>query len=364
MWGMMYSPLPSKAEVKTRQYGRIKLSAQVMKASQGAKAAFASAMEQEMDGLIRDMTSEMGRVICYDGRGVLALANGDPGTTTTTTVDAPGGVAGATNGSRFINPRQIVAFINPGSGAIRASSTLTVNTVPAAGTTFTTTAAAGGNEADNDYIVKAMQTAADDAAETSYNKESMGLLGLVDDGTYVATLHNVNRTTYPLWSSTVIGSVGALSADVLQRGIDLADQRGDGDIDLLVMHHSVRRAYLALMNDQRRYISNDLSRPDAGTVAAKRGRTAFGGIEILEEKHAPYGIIFGLDTSTLSRYVEVAGEWMDEDGSVLTRVGTGTSAEDSFEAIYRVWQNFHCEAPNKSFRLDGVTATVAVAHID
>ena len=347
------------------QYGRITLSAQVMKASQGAKAAFAPAMEQEMDGLIRDMTSEMGRAICYDGRGILAILNGDT-TTTTATVDSPGGVAGATNGSRFINPGQRITFVNPGTGAVRASAVEDVITVPAAGTTFTTGTTVVAAVADNDYIVKysGAQADAGNVSNTSYAKESMGLLGLVDDGTYVATLHGVNRTTTPLFQSTVIGSVGALSADVLQRGIDLADQRGDGEIDLLVMHQSVRRAYLASMEDARRYTSGDLLRPDAGTVAAKRGRTAFGGIEIMEEKHAPYGTIFGVDTSTLSRYVEVAGEWMDEDGAILSRIGTGATLEDSFEAVYRVWQNFHCETPNASFRLDGVTATVVVAHVD
>lgn len=347
------------------QYGRIKLTAQVMKASQGSKAAFAPAMEQEMDGLIKDMTSEMGRSICYDGRGVLALVNVAT-TTTTTNVDSPGGVAGATNGSRFIAPGMRITFVNPATGAVRASAVEDVITVPAAGTTFTTGTTAAAATADNDYIVKyhGAQADAGNVSNTSYAKESMGLLGLVDDGTYVQTLHGINRTTYPLFQSTVIGSVGAISADVLQRGIDLADQRGDGDIDTLVMHHSVRRAYLAVTDSNRRYIGGDLSRPDLGTVAAKKGRISFGGIEIMEEKHFPYGIVVGLDSSSCSRYVEVAGEWMDEDGAILARVGTGATLEDSFEAVYRVWQNFHIEKPNTCFRLDGVTATVAVAHID
>jgi len=347
------------------QYGRIKLSAQVMKASQGSKAAFAPAMEQEMDGLIRDMTSEMGRVICYDGRGVLALQNGDA-TGTTVTVDSPGGVAGATNGARFINPGMRITLVNPGTGTVRASAVEDVITVPAAGTTFTTGTTIAAAGADNDYIVKyhGAQSDAGNVSNTSYAKESMGLLGMIDDGGYVATLHGVPRATIPLFQSTVIGSVGALSSDVLQRGIDLADQRGDGDIDTLVMHHSVRRAYIAMTDDARRYISGDLSRPDAGTVAAKKGKLTFGGIDIMEEKHAPYGTVFGLDSSSCSRYVEVAGEWMDEDGAVLARVGSGTTAEDSFEAVYRVWQNFHIEKPNTCFRLDGVTATVVVAHID
>ena len=55
---------------------------------------------------------------------------------------------------------------------------------------------------------------------------------------------------------------------------------------------------------------------------------------------------------------------MDEDGSILQRIGTGATAQDAFEAIYRIWDNFSIEKPNTCFRLDGVTATVVVAHID
>lgn len=342
-------------------YGRASFSAQVMKASQGSRSAFAPAMEQEMDGLIRDMTSDLGRTIWGDGRGVLALVNGAT-STTTVTVDSPGGVAGATNGARFINPSQILATITPNTGAIVSSSDMTVQSVAAAGTTFvrndTTTLS------DNEFIVKAMKAGVADVANTSFNKEAMGLLGLVDDGGYVATLHNVNRTTYPLFQSTVIGSVGSLSADVLQRGIDLVDQRGDGDVSLLAMHHSVRRAYITLTDSLRQYVGADLRSPDAGTKAAKQQRLTFGGIPLEVDKHAPYGMIFGLDTSTLRRYVEVAGEWMDEDGSVLQRIGSGSSMQDAFEAVYRIWHNFHIEKPNTCFRLDGVTATVVVSHID
>jgi hypothetical protein len=72
----------------------------------------------------------------------------------------------------------------------------------------------------------------------------------------------------------------------------------------------------------------------------------------------------GLDTSTLTRFVEVAGEWINDDGAILRPVGVGATFTDEWEGAYRIWQNFHNEYPNKSFRLDGVTATVIVAHID
>lgn len=369
-WGSELGNLPAAGKQRYAdwripmryQYGRITLSAQVMKASQGNRHAFASAMSQEMDGIITDMTADRGRAMLYDGRGVLALVNGTS-TGTTVTVDAPGGVAGSINGARFINPGMVLVGINPGTGAIRANTLHTVQSVAASGNTYTATAAVSGIT-DNDYLVRAMHTSITDVADTGYQKEFTGLLGLVDDGTYLATLHNVNRTTFPITASTVIPNVGAFSADVVQRAIDVADQKSDGEPSDLIMHHSVRRAYIASMEADRRYAGGDLSRPDAGTVAAKRGQLTFGNIPILEEKYAPYGMIFGVDRSGFSRYVLVSGEWADEDGSVLSRVGTGTSAQDAFEAFYRIWDEFHNDYAGRDWRLDGITATVTVVHVD
>lgn len=344
--------------------GRITLSAQVMRASQGPRHAAASAMDQETNGLIKDLRAELNRMLHGDGRGVLAFVNGDPGTGTTITVDSPGGVAGATNGNRFLSVNERVTFIVPATGALRASADHLVSSYAAGGTTYVASAAAAGVVGDNDYIVRANMVTPTDVSDTGYAKEPMGIRGLIDDGTYVATLHGMNRTTYPLMQASVIGSVGALSADVIQRAIDMADQRGGGDIDRLIMHHSVRRAYLRITEDERRYQGGDLSNPDAGTKAAKRGAVTFGSIPFMEEKYCDYGVIYGCDSSSFERYVEEPGKWFDDDGSILQRLGTGTTLQHGVEAFYYIWQNFHCKEPNKNFRLDGVTATVAVVHVD
>lgn len=341
-------------------YGRAAFSTQVMKASQGSQNAFAPAMRSEMDGLIKDMQANRGRAIMGDGRGILALQNG--AAAAALPVDAPAGVAGATNGGRFFNENMVVGFVIPASGALRASSNRTVQSVNSTGTTVTLDSSPT-NGTDNDYIVRIAQTGSTDVSDSSYAKETMGLLGHVDDGTYVSTYHGLNRTTYPILQSTVIGSVGALSADVMQRAIDVADQVGDGETTDIVMHHSVRRAYIAVDNDLRRYQGQDLSKPDIGTVAAKKGQLSFGGIPITEERYCPYGMIFGIDRSTMVRFVEVEGEWMNEDGSILQRIGTGSTMQDAFECVYRIWDETHCEKPNCNWRLDAVSATIAVAHV-
>jgi len=347
--------------------GRIRLTSQAMKHSASSKGAFAAAYQQEQDGLVEGFVNEFGRMVWSDGRGVLALVSVDT-TTTTLNVDSPGGAAGAINGTRFLNVGELITFVAPLTGALVASADETIVAVASTGLTATTGSTLASAIADNDYVVRANVAGVSDVSGTSYAKEPMGLRGLVDDGTYVATLHGVNRTTYPIFASTLIGSastpVGALSADVIQRGLDVAEQRGGGNIDLFACHHAVRRAYLQLMDDGRRYAGGDLMSPDAGTRAAKGRNMTFGGIEIEVDKYADYNVFYGLDTSTLVRFTEVPGEWINDDGAILRPVGVGATFTDEWEAAYRIWQNFHNEYPNKSFKLEGVTSTVVVVHLD
>jgi len=352
-------------------HGRIRLTAQVMKASEKSKGAFERALGSEIDGLVEDLANYRGRVIFGFGKGVLCLVNGDPGTGTTVTVDAPHGVAGVDNGSRFIQVGMYVAFIDPATGAIRAGGARTVATVPAAGTTFTISAAADAAVADNDFIVAAMESGTTDVNETTYGgggtngsncAEQMGLLGLVDGTTFVSTLHGIDRSTSPgtYLQSTIITSVGALSADVIQRGIDAAYQKGRGRVKALVCEHSVRRAYQIMLENDRRYMAASLLRPDGGTVAAKQKELDFGGIPLIADKDCPYGTMFGLDTDTFTRYILTEGEWADESGSVLRFV----DGYDAYEGIYRVFDNFACEAPNKNFALFGISSNIVVVHLN
>jgi hypothetical protein len=338
-----------------------------MKHSASDKGAFASIFQQEQDGLVEGFVNEFGRMVWSDGRGVLALVSADT-TTTTLNVDSPGGAAGVINGTRFLNVGELITFVSPITGALVAAADESVVAVASTGLTVTTGSTLASAIADNDYVVRANVAGVTDISGTSYAKEAMGLRGLVDDGTYVATLHGVNRTSYPIYASTIIGSasspVGALSADVIMRGLDVAEQRGGGNIDLFACHHAVRRSYLNLLDDGRRYAGGDLMSPDGGTKAAKGRNLTFGGIEMEVDKYADYDVLYGLDTSTLVRFVEVPGEWINDDGAILRPVGVGATFTDEWEAAYRIWQNFHNEYPNKSFKLEGITTTKVVVHVD
>lgn len=342
-------------------HGRIQLTIQAIKHSRSNKGAFKRAMDQEMQGLVRDLGNDLNRQMWGWGKGILAYVNdATPSGSTTVGVDTPGGVAGSTLGNRFLRANMNIAFINPSNGAIRAGGARTISSVSSDGTEMVLNSAPNAAVADNDHIVRAAKSSTTVVGDTSYDKEVMGLLGLVDDGTYLDTLHNISRTSYPIWKSPVISSVGALSADVIQRALDVADQIGEGKVEAFWCHHSVRRAYLTLTEADRRYAGGDLSNPDAGTKAAKMGSVTFGDIPWKVEKFAPFGMLFGLDKSHFTRYSEVEGEWADEDGTILLRL----QDTDAYEARYRIFENYENYRPASCVRLDGIDTTVVAAHLD
>ena len=343
-------------------HGRIQLTAAVMKASENSKGAFARALGSEIDGLVLDLANYRGRVVMGYGASVLCLTNGDPGTTTTITVDSPLGVAGSVNGNKYIQPGMYVAVLNPSGPAIRAGGARTVSTVAADGNSFTISAAADAAVADNDWVVIANSATSTTLADTTTNLEQMGLLGIVDGTTYVSTFHGIDRSASPgtQLQSVVISSVGALSADVIQRGIDSVYQKARGKTSHLIMEHATRRAYLTMMENDRRYMGASLMKPDAGSAAAKMADLRFGEIPIVVDKDCPYGTIFGVEADTMTRWILTEGEWADETGAILRFVAN----QDSYEAIYRIFDNFSCENGARNFRLDGITVNAVVVHLN
>lgn len=174
----------------------------------------------------------------------------------------------------------------------------------------------------------------------------------------------LSRTQFPILQSTDINSVGALSADVIQRAIDVSLQVGNSKVMCHLAHPDTRRAYLTIMELDRRYTGPALRNPDAGTAAAKgsyKDGIAFGEVPIYTDPFCPFGFWFGWDNRSSVRYVMSDGEWADEDGAVLRAVGN--TAVDTWEAWYRIYENFANLRPNQSFRLRGINATFAIAHI-
>jgi hypothetical protein len=283
------------------------------------------------------------------GSGILALVNGAHAATVTLTLKAPGNVTGTAMPNRYIqgdaNSGMYLAILDAATQVVKATATVTACNANGNDVTLDTAITA----ADGDYVV-----AAQTPTGNSYNKEPEGILVGDDDGTYANIYHNINRTTYPLLKSYVITGIGPLSLDAMQQPLDALSIRVGKGIDFLAMEHAVRRSYLALLEPDRRYTGADLSSPDGGTNAAKKptGKViTFGDIPFLVDRDAPFGMMFGLNKESWVRYVELEGEWANNEGSVLKWV----PGFDEYTAFYRLYENYHCHMPARNFRMEGIT---------
>lgn len=341
---------------------RLRMTAEAMEFYTSSEATYANSMTDEKTRLVDDIAFREEYMLASDGRGVLALLDGDPGTDADEVeLDAPGNITGDNFGNRFVQVGMNVGAVNPATGALRAGIAK-VASVNSDGTGFTPTAAIDTAWEDNDYLVQAANSSVTSVLDTSFEANMWGLPALIDDGTNRDNYFGISRTDAPSLKSYVVASAGAFSLDLAQRTADVVNQKLGGEIDVLAMHHSVRREYIKLLNADRRYAGASLARPDGGTVAMKQGDLTLGECTVKAIRSIGLGQVYFLDSkrSGFKRYVAEEGKFEDRDGSIWQREGTGTSARHAFEALWYSWKQNFATNPGFNARWDGVTGQTLV----
>lgn len=335
-------------------YARIQIDAQSLKATKTSKGAFEKIFDAEILGAARDCGRNRNRQLFGYGNGQLAAIKTGASSATQTLNNLQGqtDANGQYNPARFLAAGQIVAGI---SGGATVNWVGTVSSVSADLTQVTFTGSVASTTGD---VLVLVSTAASTAlADSGYNNEIMGLLGMVDDGTYVGTYFGISRTTYPLLQSSRIAlGGGTLSAIILQRLADAIAQKSDGHVSDWFMHQTTLREHLANLQNFKRYTNEFAMSPDAGWEgAAQEGEIEFNEAPMHVDRDCPYGLIFGLDEKMLFRYVNEEGKWADDDGTILLRV----AGVDAYEARFRVFDNFVNDAPNRCGVISGIGLSAA-----
>jgi len=313
--------------------GRIQVSGPTIEASKDDKGAIVRALETEIKGVTEDMKKEVNYQFFNDGSAVRALVNGDPGTEVTLTLDAPG--------TRWLQEGMLIDFIDSDAGTTRTPTSGTYIASISSSTAAKTNVVNVGAVEDNDWIIrKGARAAATTDLSDSY--EMMGLKGIIDDGTYVTTLENLSRTTYPHWNCSTSstdsnsGTNRDLTLDLIQAQLTAVESNG-GKTNLIISDFGMRDAYAALVVADKRFV-NTLEL-DGGFKGLDMN-----GIAWVADGDCSGNTIYFIDTEHLQVMQMSDWNWMDRDGSVLSRV----ASTDAYEAVLYWYAELTTDRP-KSF---------------
>lgn len=339
--------------------GRVVFEVGLMKQSARNSGSWARAQTLLMDRLVTNMADEYNRMLVSGtGTGILALVNGAGVGTTTLTVDAPGGVASAGFGARYLQPGMIIALTDGTTiSAIRTISSIATETATTSTVILDSTVSAG-QAPDNAFVVRCADLSVTNLTrDTSYLNEPMGLEGIVDDGTLVNPFHNVNATTAPDWASARF-SVTALSLDALQRLHDTIDQQCGSEPTDNIISHSIRRQYLALVDTARVFMQTGKG-PQTFDLGQGENQMdmRYNATPIHVDRDTQFGEWLAVNRNYLNRYPLVEGEWADETGSVFRAV----QGQDALEAIWRAAFNYSTDKRNSHGKLIGMSIANALS---
>lgn len=330
-----------KAIWRTRYgYIRVLFSGVAVSSARNQRGAYIQVTDAVMRDAAMGIRHDVNRICWGDGSGVLGTVSSVVGANEIA-VQNPGGFDNPGPGTQYFATGMRVAILPAGSAPAGAHDPdtgvfgYTITGIDYENQTITldnTTTWVGVPSAD-DVIVKISDAASDTGIDNSYGIEPFGIAALIDEGNpTAANVGEIDATANVNWNAVVVDNGGvpiAFDQGMLQRALDDLDQYGptDGKVDMFCGSHGIRRAYLEGLVQQKQFV---------GTMTLDGGFRAvlYNGIPWAVDKFATRGRLYGIDFSSLRMFYENDFNWMDQDGSVLSRLEN----YDAFQAtLYRYW---------------------------
>lgn len=275
-------------------YGSVQLTGQTISLADSNFQAFASALDEEMMGLKRDLAKDMNRQFYGSATGVMATEVSD--TANTVTVDTVQYFEIGMMIDLYAADLTTVQASNRQITAINtATKTITYNGADASATT-----AAGT------VVVRT----------GNISREINGLGSIIKP---TGVLFNIDPAVEPVWkavSNNNAGTPRALTETLMIQTVDSVRTNG-GQTTVGLTSLGVRRAYYNLLKTDRRFVN---TKEFDGGFSGLGFVTDNGEIPIVVDIDAPEGAIQFVNEKSIKLYQESDWSWMNRDGSNLQRV--------------------------------------------
>jgi hypothetical protein len=349
------APTTKQSAITIKQHvAVVELSGRTLRRVKKGPAAFVTWADKALPMKAQRLAFHKDRQYLGTGTGIMFRYNGVPDGTGDP-IDNMFGIAGLDDRAAMLVLRDDNLRAGPNAnGTSLRTGTALVGSVDYALKAISTTVAGVANAptaaADNDYIFLG-----DANVNGSGAREMMGLEGIIDDGTNVATFQGLARATYPELNGQIIDAAGvgwdgSLSEEILDFAAAQSFERGNmGRPTVLLMNRSGQRSFWKNMKNDR--VINDPR--GAFTGGKSRLKMILGDTTatLAAARKVPASRAYGIDTEGIHRYVVGKGRWDDTDGDIWNRVVDGTGRKDAFFAVYVEEEELGADNPAGSFKL-------------
>lgn len=306
-------------------YGRVKLSGQLIELAESNRQAFTSAMDDEMQGLKRDLLKDE-NYIAY-GHIDAAVASGIKAKLTATTT----GTTLTVDTTIHLEEGMVIDVVDAGT-PVTGGSAVTISSVDSA-TQITVSSAVAGATSGN-YISRT----------GDYDVEPHGLNKIVDS---TGSLHGLDPSTTSKWKSYE-DNTATLTELLMIKAMDEIRRVGGSTPTAIFCSLGVRRTYWNLMTSLRRY--NEPKKFEGGLT----------GLSFMyDEKDLPVvadpdcnpKTMFFLCEPEIKMWRDKDWHWEDRDGAVLKWVPDF----DAFEGLMKKYWQLGTHKRNAHGKLTNLT---------
>lgn len=303
-------------------YGKIEISDKAIRASANNIGAFVNLLSDEMEGLVKASSFNLGRMLYGDGTGLLATASSQSGTTVTCDKVnnlIEGMLVDVYNGSSKVNTSPLkITYVD------RVNKKFS----------YTTSSAVTISSGYKFYV------------QGSKDFEISGL-GKIFDSTQ-NTIYGVSKTEYP-WLTPYTSTTSTEISDILiQQAVDFLDMNVDSKINFITCSSQVRRAYQEYLGAYRRNI--DVTELEGGYKTITHN-----GIPVVADRFVDDDTMYLLNTNDFTIHELCDWKWLEgEDGRILKQ----NQGYPTYSATLVKYAELICDKPCGQAKISGIKSTV------
>jgi hypothetical protein len=372
-----YIPVPNGPVIKnSRVYlkkiqGVVEMEGDVMERCRGDMGAYLNWMERALPDLVTRLKDSADRMALGYGAGIKAMVN-DATPAADLIIDNTFGISAGIGPLTqpwllFLEGESIVfgstAAMTTLRGSSNADRAAIVEGIDVATNTITLDHLPTG-VVDNDFIAEGDAAGFGGPTAAGDDREFMGLLGMVDDGSVLAEFQGLVRADYRLWNSMSFDAAnaaidaefdGSLNETLLTYADDETFVHGGGKVDTVLTSRGGLRSYWKKLRTDRTINDPRAFMGGKGKLSIILGDRS---IELRAARKLPQELTFGLQRDTFKRWELDGYKWDDRTGAIWNRVTDGTGRKDAFYAVGNWYMQLGCLAPRKNFRIHSIDPTV------